>query len=188
MQLLKTMEQDEEYQETENKIKVMQAFVEGKSIVCSPQNNGLALPSRWRPFKPSGEPEWNWTDYDYRVDPQNRESFTEESIKVMQEFLQGKRLLFRSRDSECKAWKVYRSEKEPEWNWKEFEYKAIEDPMVLYVPDLSAYMNTHACTAFYDSSTVALEIRQRGLSLDGVRVRKFVEDTEGEETYIQVKA
>lgn len=57
---------------TAEKIKVMQAFVGGKTVECRASSN--EGPDCWSHLPPDGgEPRWNWQFLDYRIKPEPRE-------------------------------------------------------------------------------------------------------------------
>lgn len=52
---------------TKEKIEIMQAYVEGKTVQnkkrCSPEAN-------WKDYTSCNEPYWNWGEFDYRIKPE----------------------------------------------------------------------------------------------------------------------
>jgi acyl-homoserine lactone acylase PvdQ len=58
---------------TEEKIKVMQAFVDGKDVQYRDPQTGM--------FFSAGGPNWNWGRYEYRIKPEEKEKTLKERIE-----------------------------------------------------------------------------------------------------------
>lgn len=56
---------------TEEKIKVMQAYLEGKTVEAAPKRGG----EPWYPLAKTSEPIWNFAGFDFRIKPEPRELF-----------------------------------------------------------------------------------------------------------------
>lgn len=104
---------------TEEKIEVMQAFLDGKEIQHADKRSGVWMSAR--------NPSWNWADNEYRIKP----SFTNYQLEVMEAYKAGKAI-------ECKEKTLSKwvDVGNPYWNWKDIDYRVKPEPRLLTIADL----------------------------------------------------
>lgn len=93
----------------QEKIKIMQHFIDGGKIESREKYNG----GEWNE---NYMPSWNWYGIEYRI----KEEYTAEQKKVMDHFKNGGTIESRLLESEDVRWYIVNM---PSWNWKTYDYR-----------------------------------------------------------------